>query len=459
MAFAVALVVVVLALGSLEYYTYETMNNQLSGTKADLNSQIAGLQGTITSLRNTVTSLNKTLTSLQGTVAQNQQAESTSAQQIVTLQIDLQNLQNQVSSLTLWVNSTIVTQLQNISATIQTLRSQVTSLQALVRALQGGQFWAPTTDYPHFVGGQSCVASSGYIYCVGGHLNETVSDLTYYAPISSNGVGSWITTTPYPSLVSSQSCVASSGYIYCVGGAYFTNSTNPTITYLNSVYYATLTSSGIGHWIQTTSYPTSITDHSCVAYSGYIYCVGGITPGLSNSVYFAPISSAGVGAWTMTTNYPMWIGSQSCVAIQFGTIGYIYCIGGVDVYIGQSLVYYAPLTSSGVGSWALATSYPYDVNDGSCVSSSGAIYCIGGSTGSKMATNTYYFTPSSSSGIGTWSAIQPYPITGQGMGGVDGFSCVAYSGDVYCVGGSAFGYYNNGYHYQGPYKSVYYAVL
>jgi predicted secreted protein len=48
--FAVALVVVVLALGSLEYYTYETMNSQLSNR----NSQIAGLQNTINSMRSVV---------------------------------------------------------------------------------------------------------------------------------------------------------------------------------------------------------------------------------------------------------------------------------------------------------------------------------------------------------------------------------------------------------------------
>lgn len=128
MTFAVALVVVVLALGSLEYYTYDTLNNQISNTKADLNAQIAGLQDTITSLRNTVTSLNKTLTSLQDTVTQNRQAESTSAQQIVTLQTDLQNLQNQVSRLTLWVNSTVLTQLQSITQSINAIEARLSTL-------------------------------------------------------------------------------------------------------------------------------------------------------------------------------------------------------------------------------------------------------------------------------------------------------------------------------------------
>jgi cell division protein FtsB len=126
--FAVALVVVVLALGSLEYYTYETMNSQLSDTKTDLNAQIAGLQSTITSLRNTVTSLNKTLTSLQGTVAQNQQTENALDQQITTLRIDLQNLQNSVSSLSLWVNSTVITQLQSVTQSINAIQTRLSVL-------------------------------------------------------------------------------------------------------------------------------------------------------------------------------------------------------------------------------------------------------------------------------------------------------------------------------------------
>lgn len=54
---SVVLIVVVLALGSLEYYTYESMNSQLSDTKASLSAQIAADNSLISRLRGEVSSL------------------------------------------------------------------------------------------------------------------------------------------------------------------------------------------------------------------------------------------------------------------------------------------------------------------------------------------------------------------------------------------------------------------
>jgi len=74
------------------------------------------------------------------------------------------------------------------------------------------------------------------------------------------------------------------------------------------VYYALLSSGGVGAWTQTTSYPVDVSSQSCVVNSGYVYCIGG-----SNAVYYAPLSSSGVGAWTQTMSYPGSAGAQSCV--------------------------------------------------------------------------------------------------------------------------------------------------
>jgi hypothetical protein len=38
------------------------------------------------------------------------------------------------------------------------------------------------------------------------------------SPVDSVGSESWNATTPYPTDIWTQSCVASGGYIYCVGG-------------------------------------------------------------------------------------------------------------------------------------------------------------------------------------------------------------------------------------------------
>ncbi len=47
----------------------------------------------------------------------------------------------------------------------------------------------------------------------------------------------------------------------------------------------------------------------CIAVdsSGYIYCVG-----FANYVYYAPISSTGVGSWISSATYPVGMGSAYC---------------------------------------------------------------------------------------------------------------------------------------------------
>ena len=80
--------------------------------------------------------------------------------------------------------------------------------------------WNSTTTYPLMVSGHSCVTSSGYIYCVGGARGSPPQfyDSVYYALLNSSGVGAWTKTTSYPTKITGESCVASYGYIYCVGG-------------------------------------------------------------------------------------------------------------------------------------------------------------------------------------------------------------------------------------------------
>jgi hypothetical protein len=94
-------------------------------------------------------------------------------------------------------------------------------------------------------------------------------------------------------------------------------------------------------WIETTSLPNNQSSSHCVTYGGYIYCVDG------QEVYFANLTSSGVGNWTETSSYPLDLFGQACAASG----GYIYCVGGVgnDGPRPNSSVFYALLSSSGVG--------------------------------------------------------------------------------------------------------------
>jgi len=244
----------------------------------------------------------------------------------------------------------------------------------------------------------------------------------YFAPVSGTGVGAWTATTSYPTTIEVQSCAASlDGYIYCVGG--YTGS-----VYTNAVYFASLHSSGVSVWTQTTNYPVSLYGQSCAVSAGYIYCVAGYTgSAYTNAVYFAPVSGTGVGAWTATTSYPLSLNVLSCVL----STGSIFCVGGVVGGTQYSAVYSAPYTNSGVGAWTATTSYPTNIGYESCLLTgvtSSVIYCVGGYNGSVL--NSVYFASASRSGVGTWtSTTHNYPTT------IGSESCIARRSTIFCVGG------------------------
>lgn len=210
--------------------------------------------------------------------------------------------------------------------------------------------WTSTTSYPVGVYGQACVAYSGDMYCVGarGGSGDPARNWVYYAPISSTGIGAWSSTTGYPQSVYFPMCSTANGYIYCVGG--WTQSVD-----IQNVYYAKLSSTGVGAWTAGSSYPITIESGSCPILNGYIYCVSGWTGGTTTTalVYYAPLSTTGVGSWTAGTSYPLGVYSHECAAYN----GYIYCAAGHTNSAYTSDAYYAPASGS-VGSWTATSSYP-----------------------------------------------------------------------------------------------------
>jgi hypothetical protein len=190
--------------------------------------------------------------------------------------------------------------------------------------------------------------------------------------------------------------VASSGYIYCVGGNNETDGTNADATPSSSVWFAPLSASGIGTWTLSTAYPTNVYFPSCFAFNGYIYCIGGVdnNNNVVSTDYYAALSSSGVGAWTETTAYPLSLDGQSCAISS----GYIYCVGGQENNQNSytNAVYNATISSSGIGTWKKAANYPQSVET-TCVISSGYLYCIGGFNGSSTGeTDSTYYAPLSS---------------------------------------------------------------
>jgi N-acetylneuraminic acid mutarotase len=305
----------------------------------------------------------------------------------------------------------------------------------------GPSSWSQALDYPLQVGGtpgvagQQCFNSTSYIYCVGGQdANTGPRNNVYAATVSatSRNITSWSSLNSYPQTIDGQSCVAYAGYVYCVGGTYDTGGDDVAAS-----YFAPLNGNGtIGNWASTTPYPVATDTMYCVAYSAHIYCVAGTeetdgteaTAGAINSVWYATLSSSGIGTWAQSTAYPAGIYYPSC----FSYGAYIYCLGGADTNDNSvSTAYYAQLTSSGVGAWTSTTAYPVQLSGQACAFSSGYIYCVGGETSdSNPPSYSYavYYAPVSSSGIGTWTQSGPYPIS-------VGTVCNILSGYMYCMGG------------------------
>jgi len=236
--------------------------------------------------------------------------------------------------------------------------------------------------YPQNVSGEGCAVISGYIYCVGGIHDATGDDLSasYYAELLVNGsLGAWQPTTPYPIPIDSESCVGWSSHIYCIGGNNETGGTESNVSPSSSVWFAPVNSTGIGKWAGTTTYPSGIFVPACYESGGFAYCLNGSDSNGDplETVYFAPLTADGVGTWTPTATYPVASVGPSCVIAS----GYIYCVGG-ETGGGQSptftnFVYFAQISSAGIGPWSQGASYPRDVGT-SCVTLQGSIFCVGG---------------------------------------------------------------------------------
>ena len=296
----------------------------------------------------------------------------------------------------------------------------------------GGELgpWALTADYPlaskHCAGtapnlycaGQTCVASSEYVYCVGGQ-----STSTYYSKLSSATLGPWIAGAEYPVPIKEAGCVVSADYLYCVGGRIAGadgGAANPTA----DVYYAPLLSPGIGTWTTTTAFPRVTLAPQCVTDSGYVYCISeSLEAPIAIDAYFAPVSSSGVGTWRPTAGPPTV--TQHCTSAG----GFIYCFGGgncapagpsSDCY---SPSYFAPLTPSGIGAWKATTELPTAVS---------ATYATAGSYIYYLSVPVF-FAKVSADGIGLWQTTTNYP------GSAYPSNCFSSGDYLYCASPAANG--------------------
>ncbi len=301
--------------------------------------------------------------------------------------------------------------------------------------------WNSTTSYPtvsspspNGVEGNSCVVSSGYMYCVGGdaYPNPAPVDTVYSAPVSGSGVGTWTSQPPYPVDVYATSCVVLDSEIFCTGG----NTGGGAVT--NQVYSASVSSGTLGAWtLQTSTYGSGIENTSCVVSGTYITCIGGITYNSPQentaAIYYTDVSGSSTGSWTATSNYFEAINGASCVS----TGSVITCVGGqyndaVSDDITDAVEYDTVSAGAVGGSWTTTSTYPLNsgngVSDTSCNLDGGYIYCVAGYSMTGMV--GVYYGPDSSGAVSSWSSGPDYPDA------IPFPVCAAGGSYVYCVGGT-----------------------
>ncbi|MDA4137400.1 MAG: hypothetical protein OK449_10440 [Thaumarchaeota archaeon] len=333
--------------------------------------------------------------------------------------------------------------------------------------------WTEQTDYGAASGsnglagvkilGQSCVAYNASVYCVGGQDLATGNDISnvYYAPVSATGtLGAWNETTDYGAPSGSSgaggigvewpSCVQSDVYIYCFGGS---TSSSPSLT--SKSFYARLSSSGVGPWIETTDYaaPSGYAGNggipadqlACAVDGSYAYCVGSGSG--TSQVFFAQLTANGVGPWTETTDYGAATGSSGSAGIAIASTdciddpGYIYCIGGTVLQNPVSDVFYAPVNSSGAGTWTETVDYGagsgsngtggVPVYGTSCVLYSENIFCVAGDINGNAGTGKVFYAQAPPGQLSSWIQASDYPQGGYWKG------CTTLYEFLTCAGGAS----------------------
>ncbi|OYW86535.1 hypothetical protein B7Z17_00150, partial [Candidatus Saccharibacteria bacterium 32-49-10] len=291
--------------------------------------------------------------------------------------------------------------------------------------------WNTTTSIATGRSGHTSVAYNGYLYVMGGLNDADVSlDDVRYAPLNANGtVGPWSATTSLPMGRSFHASVAYSGYMYSIGGSdgYGQNS---------DVEYAPINADGtIGAWEQAGYFNTAREAHTSVAYNGYLYVIGGSNGTALNDVQYAPINANGtIGSWTATTSFTTARSAHASVAYN----GYLYVIGGSN---GTALndVQYAPINANGtIGAWTPATSFATARFDHSSVAYNGYLYVVagyntGGLTDVQYAPLNTNETGATQTDTSSYFANPRYQ-----------HASVAYNGYLYITGGwNGTNYYND----------------
>jgi hypothetical protein len=202
--------------------------------------------------------------------------------------------------------------------------------------------WIYTTSLPEPLQLHGTVANKGYLYVMGGSTAPIAepgreTSAVSYAKFNSDGsLGPFTPTTHLPAADYKTCPVADHGFIYHLGG----EAPKP----ISSVWYASPAEDGsLGAWNTATPLPYTNAATAIVNSDRAIIMMGGDTIGMggdTSGVVGGKIVSLGAIDWTSLSPLPKVTSRQASVAYD----GYVYSIGGLSPNIDTSAVYYMPVT-------------------------------------------------------------------------------------------------------------------
>ena len=214
-------------------------------------------------------------------------------------------------------------------------------------------------------------------------------------------LSSWSATSTLNTARAGHSAVAYSGYLYVLGGG------DADSLRIDSVEYAAINADGsLGAFAETTALPFGLRYFRAFAYNDRIYIVGGNdeSSAIIADVWYAPVNPDGtLGTWVETTSL-----SSACYEHGLATDGdTIYVFGGS--FTRTQTVEYATIASDGsVGAWQSGTALLQERTRLAAVSHEDTVYVVGGDDGSlNRLLEVEYATIGLDQSLGAWSTTTP----------------------------------------------------
>ncbi len=249
--------------------------------------------------------------------------------------------------------------------------------------------WLTTSVLPQTLAGHKTVSwNDRYVYLVGGYNNVSYVNTVYVATISSGGISGWTTLNPLPVALRDPAVVIGTNTIYVMGG-------RDASQVYNTIYYATINADGsIGAWqTSATTLPANLWGHTATYLMGYIYVVGGSSSMTENtalnSVYYTKVNALNtLSTFTAGTVLPAARNRHSTITYN----NKLYVMGGYDNSGTKSNTVYlaTPALNGSTGAWTTGTNLPVAISNHSSIVNNGLITIMAGAVGSTLSNVVYY---------------------------------------------------------------------